>query len=227
MFTILHGENLPKSRQKLVELIQESKNKGQQIKRLQAKKLTLAELETALMAQDLFGNTQVVVIEELHSLPTSQRKKDLITLLSKAQIPIILWEKRALTKTMLKKFPQAKDTEFKISKTLFAWLDSLDGKTKNKTSQLKLFHQTIETEAPELCLVMLARQIRLLIQAKEGEKISGPPWMAQKLQRQNQKFTFSQLLKIHQNLLILDIKQKTSQLSLELAAELDLLLLRM
>jgi len=98
---ILHGENIVKSRQKLTELISKAKNSDRQVKTLAAKKLTTPELEQSLGNQSLFGVEQTIIIEELHSLPTSKRKKELIEQISAAStqpdgssVEIILWEKR-------------------------------------------------------------------------------------------------------------------------------------
>lgn len=105
---IIHGENTVNSREKLVELIKKSESKQREILRLEAKNLSEAALEETLGANDLFGSSKTIIIEELHSLPNSARKKALIEQLSKPQIHnLILWEKRSLTKTMVGKFPKA------------------------------------------------------------------------------------------------------------------------
>lgn len=223
MITILHGENTIASRNELVKLITLAKNKNKTIERLDAKKLNLGLLESKLVKQDLFGTKISIVIEDLHSLPRSKNKTLLIELTSKSQVDLMLWEKRKLTPAMLKKFSQAKIFEFKLSNALFAWLDSLSGNKK----QLLFFHKALQTEDPHLCLVMLARQIRMLIQVKETGTMAGAPWMVQKVKRQSQSFSLNQLLDIHSQLLTIDLKQKTSSNALELDQELDLLLLSM
>lgn len=227
MLTILHGENIIASRDKLVELITQAKDKNKSIERLDAKKINPSLLETKLVKQDLFGTERIVVIEELHSLPRSKQKNLLIELIAKNEMSIILWEKRKLTPTMIKKFPQAKIFEFKLSKTLFKWLDSLNGDKKNQSQQLLIFRQTLKTEDPHLCLIMLARQIRMLIQVKDDENMPGSPWMIKKIKKQSQSFNLQQLLNIHHQLLAIDLRQKTSTNTLELDQELDLLLLSM
>ena len=227
MLTILHGENIIASRDKLVELITQAKDKNKTIERLNAEKINPGFLESNLVKQDLFGTERIVVIEELHSLPKSKQKKILIELITKSEMDIILWEKRKLTPTMTKKFPQAKIFEFKLSKTLFKWLDSLNGDKKNQNQQLLTFRQTLKTDDPQLCLVMLARQIRMLIQVKDNENMPGSPWMIKKMKKQSQSFNLKQLLNIHHQLLDIDLRQKTSTNNLGLDQELDLLLLGM
>lgn len=227
MLTILHGENVVASRKKLVELLEQLKNNQQTVDRLEAKKLSLGILESKLVKQDLFGTEITIVIDELHSLPRSKDKTSLIDLVSKSEVNVILWEKRKLTPTMLKKFPQAQVFGFKLSNALFSWLDSLNGNSKHKKQLLTTFHQVLQTEDAHLCLVMLARQIRMLIQVCETGTMAGAPWMVQKVKIQSRSFNLNQLLKIHQELLEIDLLQKTSTNNLELDQELDLLLLRM
>jgi DNA polymerase III delta subunit len=227
MLTVLHGENIIASRDKLVELITEAKEKNKSIERLDAKKINPGFLEGKLIKRDLFGTERMVVIEELHSLPRSKQKDFLIELITKSDVDVVLWEKRKLTPTMIKKFPQAQSLEFKLSSALFNWLDSLSGNKNTRTQQIATFHKTLETEDPHLCLVMLARQIRMLIQTKDGGKIAGPPWVIKKVQKQSQSFKLQQLLEVHQRLLDIDLRQKTSTNALELDQELDLLLLSM
>lgn len=227
MVTILHGENIVASREKLVQLLSKAKENQLNIDRLDAKNLNRAELETRLVKQDLFGSKRLIVIEGLHSLPKSKQKTQLINLIKEAEIEVILWEKRNLTKTMLKQFPQAKENHFKLSNALFNWLDTVRGDGKNLATQLKKLHQALTKEDAYLCFVMLTRQIRLLIQVKEGNRPPGAPWMIKKLEKQADTFSLKQLLKIHHQLIEIDYAHKTSTHSLDLAQELDLLLINL
>ncbi len=230
---IIHGENTTNSRQKLVEIINDQKSKNQEIIRLEAKQLTEASLEETLGANDLFGTAKTIIIEELHSLPVSKKKKNLIDLISKPQIhDIVLWEKRSLTKTMLNKISKDanqaifEDFEFKISKTLFTWLDSL-GKTGNAQKKLQLLHSAIETDGEFFCFLMLIRQIRTLIEIKSGGVAKGAPFMIAKINQQAASFKLDQLLSIYKELLEIDIKQKTSTSLIDTVTMLDLLSLKL
>jgi DNA polymerase III delta subunit len=230
---IFHGEQLVASRHQLTELIKQARQQGLDVVRVEGKSLELGKLEEVLGSTSLFGQKKLLVIEELHSLPKSKRKDQLIEMIATAaadpvlseSLSLILWEKRALTATMLKAFPKALIQEFKLSNQLFKWLESLSPQKTSKPAQLKLFHQVLLTEDAFLCLTMLIRQIRLLIQIKDGGKPAGAPFMIAKLSKQAQLFTLEQLLKIHRSLLEIDLKQKTSGSLLSLEQELDLLLL--
>lgn len=226
MVTILHGENTVQSRDKLVQMIDQAKKTDSKVTRLEAKKLTLANLEENLGSSDLFGSNKLIIVEGLHSLPRSKNKTALIKLVAANQLPVILWEKRSLTKTMLKQFPQTEVFEFKLSKTLFKWLDSINSLRQEK-SAVSLFHQTLQTDDVGLCFAMLTRQIRLLIQAKDGGVVRGAPFMISKLKKQAAGFDLDQLLELHSQLLDIDLKLKTSTGNLSLEQELDLLLLNM
>jgi len=228
---IIHGENTVSSRKKLVEIIDNKKSAGQEIVRLEAKKLTEAILEESLGASDLFGTSKTIIIEGLHSLPTSKKKKNFIKLLSNPQTyEIVLWGKRSLTKTMLKKISGTNNNatvfEFKISKTLFTWLDML-GNKGNETKKLNLLHSAIKIDGEFFCFLMLIRQIRLLIEVKSGGKAKGAPFTVAKLNKQASNFSLDKLLEIYKKLLDIDTKQKTSSSLIDTTAMLDLLTLKL
>lgn len=222
MIIILHGENTIKSRDKLVKLINKFKTDNYSVVRLEAKKLELPELEETLLKTNLFGDQEIILIEELHSLPKSNKKNQLIELVSTTNRTVILWEKRTLTKTMLKKFSQAETEEFKLSNSLFSWLDLFHPQTPLPKNLLALA-KAIETNGDYMCLVMLIRQISLLIYIKDGGSPAGAPFMISKLKKQAQYFSLNQLLTIHEKLFKLDQKMKASQNYLTLSQELDVL----
>lgn len=231
---ILHGDNAVQSRAALGKILDEARQQGKTVVRLEAKKLTLADLQETLHSESLFGDKKLVIIEELHSLPTSNRKKELIEViaaLTKEQdsLSLVIWEKRPLTATMLKKLGASlsDSQEFKLSNSLFAWLDSLNGQKRNVSQQLKLFHDALTQEGEYLCFLMFARQIRMLLQAADGGEIKGPPFMIGKLKKQAQSFTLEQLQRCHYELLEIDYRQKTSASPLDLTQELDLLLVNL
>lgn len=229
---VLHGDNSVQSRHTLGQLLAEARQANKVVVRLEAKKLTLADLQETLRSESLFGDEKLVVVEELHSLPTSNRKKELIEAVAESaqnqgSTTVIVWEKRPLTATMLKKLGSSDVQEFKLSKSLFAWLDSLNGHKRNLSAQLKLFHDAIAQEGEYLCFLMLARQTRMLLSAADGGEIKGPPFMIGKLTKQAQSFTLDQLWRLHQQLLEIDYRQKTSASPLDLTQELDLLLVNL
>jgi hypothetical protein len=130
---------------------------------------------------------------------------------------------------MLKKFPSARAEQFKLSSALFSWLDSISGgKNSVQTKKmLDMFQKAWQSDGDFMCFSMFIRQIRLLIQAKEGNFASMAPFMIGKLQKQSSTFSLPQLLTIHHKLLLIDFTQKTSQSRFNLGQELELLLATM
>ncbi len=222
---IFHGENIVQSRESLLKYLNEQKADQVVVERMLAKELDPILLKNKLQKTDLFGHSRLLVIEELHSLPKSAKQTILIELLQQASMSVILWEKRQLTPTMLKRFPKAEIREHKLANSLFAWLDSFSPKKTSLTKQLQLLAQALRDNDPYSCSSMLARQIRLLIQAKEGRVIKGPPFVQQKITRQASAFTLKQLLEAHRLLYRIDQNEKTSNSVLSVPAQLEQLII--
>ncbi len=222
---IIHGDNIIQSRKKLVEIIEENKNKGILIERFNAKDLDLPLLESKLQKTDLFGHSRMLIIEELHSLPKSKKQTSMIELLVNSSVEICLWEKRELTATMLKKMPTAKLHLFKMANSLFIWLDSLSSAENSKSNQIKLLRKALTDNEDYLCFIMLIRQIRMMIKILDGTSIPGPAFLTNKVRAQANNFSVKQLLKIHQQLYKLDSKIKTSKNILPLSQEIEQIIL--
>lgn len=223
---ILHGENTVLSRTELGKIIDAAHKAEKTITRFEAKKLEAPQLSDELGAGSLFGDQRLIIIEELHSLPTSARKTQLIKIVgsfSDDSVEMVLWEKRQLTPTMLKQFPTAKTQEFKLTKYLFNWLDSIKSTGHNRAA----FESAISQDGENMVFTFLIRQIRMLIQASEGEFGQMAPFMIGKLKTQAKTFSIKRLLQMHHKLLQLDIAQKTSTMKLSLQQELELLLIGM
>jgi len=233
---ILHGENTLQSRNRLFAYISAAKENHKNVVHLDAKSLDVAKLEQALGSDSLFAEEKLLIVEELHSLPKSKKKDELISMIGAAgsgeavaAIEIILWEKRDLTPTMLKKFPGAKSEQFKLSSSLFTWLDSLSG-SKNSAQikrMLELLRKALQGDGDFMCFSLLGRQVRLLIQAKEGNMVGLPPFMIGKLKKQSESFSLEQLLAFHHKLVMIDTSFKTSQSRFSLSQELELLMVQL
>jgi len=228
MLKIIHGENQVASRKKLVELIEQAKKQNKEIVNLNAEKIDRAKLESALLSESLFGHEKLLVIEGLYSLPKSKKKDEFISLISSASIEIILWDKKLLTKTDLKKLPaELENYEFKITPKMWSFLDNLSTNPKAKNAMIKLFKESVEGDSAEFVFLMIARQIRILIQIKENNPPKMAPFMLNKLNKQAKEFSLNKLLDLHQKLYLIDQKQKQSTGLLSLESELDLFLFNM
>jgi DNA polymerase III delta subunit len=227
MLTIVHGENLIKSRERLFQLKQLAQSNGQQLNTLLAKKISPQKLEESLLAKDLFGQEQCLIIEQLHSLPHSKKRSTYIESIQQASqfLNIILWEKKSLSKNNLKKFPQAKVFSYPMGKALWQLVDQLNPKPSAKKGQLLLLQQAIEQDSAEFCLSMISKRVSDLIAIKVDAQVKIHPFVKNKLEKQKQNFSLRQLLNFHQKLYNLDHKLKHSHNLLSLASELDLLLI--
>lgn len=235
MVTVLHGDNTIKSRNKLLEIITQSRATGREVEKYSASDLNLSKLQEIFGSQLLFTKPRLLIFEEVHSLPTSTKKNQLLKSLSEhtAQLPadveVVLWEKRALTKTMLSKLAASTTEEFKVSSSMFTWLDSLTGQATPAQRQktVQLFHQTLQEEDVVYCLIMLIRQVRMLLIANDGGTLAGPPFVVNKIRSQARKFSQKQLLQTYRELLKMDLAMKQSSSGLNLQGQLDLLLIQL
>jgi len=225
MLTLLHGENIVASRQVLRSMIDTAQEAQAHVTQLDQKTTTLGSVQQALHQDDFFGQSNLLVIENLHAGPTSVQRKQIIAEVVDAEQDIILWEQKKLTATQLKKFPQAKQQVFNLSKFVFSWLETL-GAQNNEAKGLKLLHQAVAQESSELCFFLLIRQVRLLLQAKDGETLAVAPFQKSRFISQSQRFTLRQLLALHQSLLQTDLAIKSSQLLLPLQLVLEDITLR-
>lgn len=225
MITILHGDHEVKISDEVSKVIQLAQQNGASVVRLQAKKMTLNDLETALGMNALFATKKIVIIDNLFSLPKSKTRDTFISQIAAhdaAEVDLFLIEKKALTATQLKYFTQAKQQLFKYPALLFTWLESIG--VVSPAQSITMFHQILEREEEQFIFIMLARQIRMLLAFVCDGSYDGPPFLRGKLASQARHFTKEKLLSLHSALLALDENQKASQLSMTPAANLDLIL---
>lgn len=224
--TILHGDHTVNSRNELQKIIDIASSDGKRIEWFSGNNLSYANLESALGTSDLFGGGQLIVMENLLSGRVTKAKNSAIDLFSKNEPgDLVIWEDKKIGVRQLNKFKNAKKQEFPLAKALFNWLDSIGVKPKDE--QIKKLHLSLEQEESYFVFLMLARQIRMLIQMKDSGNLAGSPFVVSKVRKQAEKFNLEKLLSLHNDLLQIDLRQKTSQNRLSLTAELDLLLLNM
>jgi hypothetical protein len=226
MITILHGEHLVQSRDSLTKLLDAARSSGRQVTHLEGKKIDNATLQNALRSQSLFAEPRTLVIEELHSLPKSKKKDELISILveegTQSELEVILWEKKQLGVTELKKFPTAKVQVFTPTRAMFAWLNAVSGQQtdSNRAKMISLLRSALDSDGEQFCFAMLVRQIRLLMETKEA----GPGNAAQpRMTSQARSFSWPQLFWLHKQLFLIDQAQKNSSTTFRLSSQLELL----
>jgi DNA polymerase III delta subunit len=228
MIHIIHGDDIEASRKELNTL--RSRSLQQEVVQIDGKTTTLTELTQATESGSLFGSNRVVIIENLLSkrLGKTVAKADTETISAWIkQLPIdlelIFWEEKEIGKTILGLFPKNVDTAlYKTDRPVFAFVESVKPGA-NKELLLKLDTVLIQ-ESAEMVFAMLVRQFRLLIMAKDLDKLSLglSPWQAAKLVKQAQYFTVPQLLSLYEQLLAIDVTIKTGTGPFILKKELEL-----
>lgn len=228
---IFCGEDLVSSRKAFLEQLESLRKDNYEIERISGKDLTIETLELLSSPTSLFGEKKAMAIENLLGRPKSKEKEKIIekivSLLALSEVEglscyIVIWENKELSKSEQQKFPtNFVFKNFKLPGAMFAFLEMLvPGKTKMNLENLKA---ALEISDPNFLFLMLVRQIRLLILAKnEKDILKVPPWQKGKLQRQSKAFAIEKLLEINKSLLQIDYDQKTSGSPFDLSQNLEL-----
>lgn len=220
---LLHGENHPESRRKLSLLISQAEAQGWEIVRLDGSEDKI-DLNSISGTASMFGSGNFIVVENyfLNNKKAVQLVKELLNK-PNPQTALLFWESKTIAPQTVRSFAKyLQIEEFKIPKILFNFLDSFS--PGNAINSLRLLQKTLRENSPDMLVIMLSRQIRLLYCALVDPKnLKLPDWQKRNLEQQAKKFTPGQLLKIHKQLLELDRKNKRSQLPENLEASLDLL----
>lgn len=222
MKIILHGENIVASRNALHEI--RNKHRGETVI-LSGKTVSLGDLKQATESLSILSDNRLVIIENLYGRPSKKELTQFLSYLTtfKTEFNIVLWEAKEITAASLRKIPSSWEIKsFTLPKVMFAFLESIS--PVNNQQMLKLIKDLRKTSSNEFIYLMIVRQIRLLLLAKEKALGGMPSWMIGKFIRQADRFTREQLLDIYKKLLIMDIGQKTGIAPFELGSELDLLL---
>lgn len=230
MVTIIHGEDTTKSR----EYYLQERAKYPEKVILDESNLTLTDFLQATSNNGLFGDQQVIFIEDLLSKRKASSELDAIItqIILITQTPLFLYEPKELTPKQLQQFNNSNNVTIKhflIPKTVFTFLDAL--LPGNGKKAIMLFHQLLENEDVNFALFMLQRQIRILLSFQEtststiSEVSRLAPWQKGKLEKQAKAFAQNALLRLYEHLFQLELGQKTGTLSQPLDQAIDFLLL--
>ena len=217
--TILHGENSSASLNYLKGLLDGFKNKGIQVSRI-SKESPLSIMEN-ISGGDLFNKRSTFVIDD----PKKLTPKDIRWILDQNKaldVNLLIFSESELTAAFLKQFSGVADLKlFKLPKNLYAFLDSfMPGRAG---ACLKLYHELLKTEAPELIFAVFAKHVRDLYWASvDSQSLPYPGWRVSKLKNQAASFGEGKLKKVLKSLSKIDYSTKTS--SQDLSSSLDLLI---
>ena len=225
----IHGDNRIASRNALHQEIAKARSQGtEEVIRLSGEEMVMTDLLQAVETKSLFGDKKLVVIENLLGRRPSKEKDGLIQYLKSTnlQTPIIFWEPKSATSSQLKNLPKNLHIMlFKISPKIFAFLDALS--PGNFKEILKLYHQCLESETPEMVFYMLTRRVSQLLMAVLPAQTGNPDaadWQMRRLVGQGKKFTKESLIVIHEKLYAVDRSIKTGKNFLSLGSLLDLVI---
>lgn len=197
---IIHGDNTIISYKRLTEILATAQSNGFKTVFLE-QSVGLTDLRQELSPQDLFGNTNFIVINNLLSSAKSAKKEKLLDFLESADTEnLVLYETKSINLNSLKRFSKAKIETFKVESTIFKFLDQI--KPKN-TAQLLRGYAQLVTEGcePEYVFAMVLRQVRLLIQIKTNfSRTKVSPYAKKYLVQQSSLFSLNQLLLLHASL---------------------------
>lgn len=214
---VIHGEDQVKTRSELAQYVTPSTI------HLDGKTISIADIIQNLESNSMFANEKkIVVIEDLHKKRSKTELKEIVEYLSTnpSAHQIILWESKNLSATEQKKFGQARFITAKLSPVVFKLTDSLSPAIPLKTT-LSLLQQSCQSDSPEMVLVMLGRQIRLMIQTFDPSSKMAP-WQRGKLTATAKQLGLTKLVSLHNELANIDYQNKTGQLPVDLTSELQL-----
>jgi DNA polymerase III delta subunit len=210
--TIIHGDHQVASRSQLLILKQAAVESGKQVVEFSGGSLTLPELVNAAESVSLFGNANVVIIQDLFTRRQGIEKKVILEYLAAhPQSNIIIWESKDVS-SQLKQFSPSSVKKFDLPKYLFKFLEDFS---------LAGLHQAAETTPVEQLFPLLVRQLHNLILTKENRG-DFATWQKSKLTAQASRYSLKQLLAMYHRLLKIDYYQKTSTSPYNLTGALDL-----
>ncbi len=230
MTLLLFGENEVAINRRKAEI--KAEFKAEQIWEFAGKSVTPEDVAQALGGQSLFGTEPKLVIIDG---PLGNKALLESLFVPAAETTLLILENKKLTATQIASLKSVLSdlslVEYKLDSAIFKFVDSLAPGSREAVSILK---NELADEVPEVIFVMLVRQFRYLLLAKERVS-SGPedyqrlaPWQKQKLQSQAMHFKLEVLKDLYQKLLLIDLQTKSGQFpgTLKDALETFLLLLQ-
>ncbi len=229
MIHLIHGEALVASRNELSEL--KKRYAEAEVVVFDGRTLTPTEFIQATQSTSLFALRRVVVVENLFSKRLNKakdEKEQFIKLIGEIseEIVLILWEEKELAKTVLFKLPKNTDTAlFKPHRIIFKFVEAIQ---PGYTGELiDLFEECVRVDREELIFVMLVRQVRYLIMAKDlGRALPDlSSWQISKIMKQGDFFTTRELYNLYHKLYDIEVRIKTGSSPFSLTQELKLFLI--
>lgn len=198
MIYIFHGDNQIESRQAFNSFLEQSP--GNDILRLDSKNIDLEKINLFIEGYSLFNQKKVLGISNLFSVNKSIIDKINKIINQSQEVDIVIWQDKTLTQTQIKVFKNPQIKNFSLDNKLFSCLNSI--RPKNITKVIPLYHQVLNLGLYDLFLYFLKNNFR-------KQLIS------------NSKFDQLTTKRFYLQLIELDFKNKTGELSIpkEMALE--------
>lgn len=220
------GEDLVASRKNFSSQKEKLIKEGYEEIFLDKNNINFEILENIFSNTGLFGNKKLLCTENFLGDKKSKDKDKIIEKLSSFKdAKILIWENKEITQAEKNKYDNFKFFNYKIPSSVFKFLEGI--KPKNPQNNLFLLKNALINGDESFIFLMLGRQFKNLILAKEDQLAKMPEWQKVKLKVQSNQFEINELINNINKLLIIDKNQKTSNSPYNLSSELELLVLNM
>ncbi len=211
MITVIHGTDQVTTRNQIVNL----KSKYSEVIYIK-NSLDFGEIKQHLENAFLFpeNNSKLLIFERVFSGKSANSV--LLELLKSvsANIDILIWEEKEIkNKEFIAFTANCRVVKFNLPLMIFKFLDNFyPDNAKNLLSQLNNLEGGTSAD---LILFMLVKQTRIMLQLKSDTKTGSSEltslqsWQKAKLINQVSYFTLDQLLKIYENLMMIDYDSKS------------------
>ncbi len=243
MLHILTGEDAVSSRKKLSELLLGCLN----VVRLDGKKATIAEIDTAFVSNSMFSEKKTIVIEGFTKIKSERFIEILKQFQDDSNTDVILWDEASLPAKIRNSLKSAESFSFEFPKVYFQFMDSLSPSGQEALSlrpetlrvvdraggpkSLELLREVLKTYEAEQILYSIIKRLRQLMVLKSenyfefSEFAKMQDWQLGKLKSQANKWSEAQLKTAFIEYAALDERIKTGGLTMDLSSHLDILLL--
>lgn len=221
MITLVHGDDLEKIENHLVEVSSKKK-----LERIEASKIKTKELEEKLLGESLFGDERLYLIESFFK---NKGKKELLGVIqaNRENISLVFVERVKLTKRDLAFLKFDHISEYFLPQYYFKFLDEFY--PKNGANLSNLYVELLKTMTAEQVFYSLVKRIRALIAVKfnlttHSEIARFAPWQLGKLKSQARMWEEKTLADFYKKLYEVEVKMKSGGLPVTLEKYLDILI---
>jgi len=223
MIQVITGEDFVKSRRFFVELKDNYRQKGYEIKEIIPEQIT--EFYQSWKDQpNLFGQKICFFTQNLSKKLINKKefKKIINSIAEDKKTIVVIWEENKSPKEL--SYPKnTQITEFKPETNIFKFLDGFY--PDNKKFLLKTLAQISETNDEGFIFYMLVKRVKQLLAVKLNLNFDNlQPWQLKKIRSQGYFWSVDRLITVYENLHRIDLLTKTSDNPFSLINSLEILI---